>query len=645
MRTKIPVFPYLENKRKFTFAENKNPEEKEEEEEERESRKTMFYSQCLLSSKGPLGAIWVAGYFFKRLKKRQVTDTDISSSVDKILLEGLPSVTYRILAYLLLGVVRIYSKKVEYLFQDCHETVSDINRFAVGKKVIPFRDIVRSSHSITLPERYELDSFQLEVADGSSRGNITRNEDISIKVDAGKGVFPPFSLDKQQFEEVSTLWEDLFDAQTSYGTTMQQETCSSIQTPDKVEAERETSTFAQTPPDKVLSPHQMEVDVEECSPDHMKNFKTSKEKLRELRFTEEESMDIDRICGLDLELLNLVNDYQMGTTDDRDEDTVEKVSLENQELLILKEKVVPSSTEKTHDLEVADAGASATPEFMIVPTPAKKEIIQRPSKRKCMCDETTVLDNELMKLLIEDASGLVCKRRKAPKTVIDIWRFHRIPALAKIFLEPLIPCVALELEYIHCGKKTERIEPSTHQAVEPIETTPAPGKQQDVSTSSAPAESRSTIAPGTPVQCPASARVFGSAMAADSDVEGVHSYENMRKELFLHEEDSAGPSLMAEMDANEVDSLELHKNKNGGLSARTRTVARYLRRVIQRKKQRGVEASLLPIVERKNKRENAMLFFEVLVLSSGGFINVVQEKAYGDVILQETPQLESVLKK
>lgn len=81
MRTKIPVFPYLENKRKFTFAENKNPEEKEEEEEERESRKTMFYSQCLLSSKGPLGAIWVAGYFFKRLKKRQVTDTDISSSV------------------------------------------------------------------------------------------------------------------------------------------------------------------------------------------------------------------------------------------------------------------------------------------------------------------------------------------------------------------------------------------------------------------------------------------------------------------------------------------------------------------------------------------------------------------------------------
>jgi hypothetical protein len=46
-----------------------------------EGERTMFYSQCLLSSKGPLGAIWVAAYFFKKLKKAQVTETDISSSV------------------------------------------------------------------------------------------------------------------------------------------------------------------------------------------------------------------------------------------------------------------------------------------------------------------------------------------------------------------------------------------------------------------------------------------------------------------------------------------------------------------------------------------------------------------------------------
>jgi len=50
---------------------------------ERVRREGMFYSHCLLSRKGPLGSIWVAAYYFKKLKKAQVTSTDISSSVGK----------------------------------------------------------------------------------------------------------------------------------------------------------------------------------------------------------------------------------------------------------------------------------------------------------------------------------------------------------------------------------------------------------------------------------------------------------------------------------------------------------------------------------------------------------------------------------
>ncbi|KAI4350538.1 hypothetical protein L6164_004986 [Bauhinia variegata] len=41
----------------------------------------MFNSGTLLSSKGPLGAIWVAAYCLKRLKKSQVKETDIPTSV------------------------------------------------------------------------------------------------------------------------------------------------------------------------------------------------------------------------------------------------------------------------------------------------------------------------------------------------------------------------------------------------------------------------------------------------------------------------------------------------------------------------------------------------------------------------------------
>lgn len=46
----------------------------------------MFYSRNFLSRKGPLGSIWVAAYCFKRLKKTQVFQTDISSSVGQFYL-------------------------------------------------------------------------------------------------------------------------------------------------------------------------------------------------------------------------------------------------------------------------------------------------------------------------------------------------------------------------------------------------------------------------------------------------------------------------------------------------------------------------------------------------------------------------------
>ncbi|RWW23902.1 hypothetical protein GW17_00011831 [Ensete ventricosum] len=52
----------------------------------------MFYSHSLLSRNGPLGTIWVAAHFIKKLKKEQIAHTDISSSVgiDRLCLPALP---------------------------------------------------------------------------------------------------------------------------------------------------------------------------------------------------------------------------------------------------------------------------------------------------------------------------------------------------------------------------------------------------------------------------------------------------------------------------------------------------------------------------------------------------------------------------
>lgn len=77
--------------------------------------------------------------------------------------------TYRVLAYLLLGLVRIYSKKVEYLFDDCNDAVVKINNFLVSEKSMKnLGNLCVPYCSIMLPESFELDAFDLEILEDIS---------------------------------------------------------------------------------------------------------------------------------------------------------------------------------------------------------------------------------------------------------------------------------------------------------------------------------------------------------------------------------------------------------------------------------------------------------------------------------------------
>lgn len=82
----------------------------------------MFYSQVILAKKGPLGKIWIAAHFDKKLTKQQIFSTDITASVDLILSPVAP-LSLRVSGHLMLGVIRIYSKKVKYLLSDCTEAM------------------------------------------------------------------------------------------------------------------------------------------------------------------------------------------------------------------------------------------------------------------------------------------------------------------------------------------------------------------------------------------------------------------------------------------------------------------------------------------------------------------------------------------
>lgn len=82
----------------------------------------MFYSQVILARKGPLGKIWLAAHFDKKLTKTQIFSTDITDSVENVLNPAAP-LALRVSGHLMLGIVRIYSRKVKYLMNDCTEAM------------------------------------------------------------------------------------------------------------------------------------------------------------------------------------------------------------------------------------------------------------------------------------------------------------------------------------------------------------------------------------------------------------------------------------------------------------------------------------------------------------------------------------------
>ena len=83
----------------------------------------MFYSQVILAKKGPLAKVWLAAHWGdKKLARPQIFATDISQSCTDIMNPSVP-LALRLSGHLLLGVVRIYSRKVRYVLHDCTEAM------------------------------------------------------------------------------------------------------------------------------------------------------------------------------------------------------------------------------------------------------------------------------------------------------------------------------------------------------------------------------------------------------------------------------------------------------------------------------------------------------------------------------------------
>ena len=151
----------------------------------------MFYAHFVLAKKGPLSRIWLAAHWDKKLTKAHVFETNIESSVDGIL-QPKVKMALRTSGHLLLGVVRIYSRKAKYLLSDCNEAFVKIKMaFRPGMVDLPEENRKAAMDAITLPEVFhDFDTAMPDLDDvvdiqAQLNMNQTRAEEITMREDYG----------------------------------------------------------------------------------------------------------------------------------------------------------------------------------------------------------------------------------------------------------------------------------------------------------------------------------------------------------------------------------------------------------------------------------------------------------------------------
>jgi len=169
----------------------------------------MFYAHFVLAKKGPLARIWLAAHWDKKLTKAHVFETNIEDSV-KDILKPKVKMALRTSGHLLLGVVRIYSRKAKYLLTDCNEAFVKIKMaFRPGMVDLPEDNREAAMNAITLPEVFhDFDTAMPDIQEvdiqAQFKMNQTRAEEITMREDYGNMALDAGGMDDGFGEQIGS---------------------------------------------------------------------------------------------------------------------------------------------------------------------------------------------------------------------------------------------------------------------------------------------------------------------------------------------------------------------------------------------------------------------------------------------------------
>ncbi|XVE76677.1 hypothetical protein DITRI_Ditri13aG0000800 [Diplodiscus trichospermus] len=417
----------------------------------------MFYSHTFLSRKAPLGTVWCAAHLQHRLKKSHYTATDIPSTVDNIMFPEVP-IALRMSGHLLLGVVRIYSKKVDYLYHDCNIILIGLRKVFNSTQVNLPEDARQAPvQAITLPKTFDLDAMELDddmYAEGASENHLRSPEDITLtdQVPPWREAYVAITFDEDIMTDAASPPEAFLKSGFVHVNGNLHEPPENghvgIQDPvpyGQMDVPSVDAAFQDPGPSNQIGVQGEAQHFEKLGPSNQTQVLESVSNESSQDFPE---IEIMRDASHDFSTKKLPS----VCPDHRNSSTEVTGSLE--QVLNEKEICTPSSNMlasgelsmpfQQHSDPPASASngppdvsfGHASPQLVIQPSPPVQKPRQRRLRRRRFFDEKLVLPNRLMKRALEDCSDLVKKRRKIPCSALGVWKLNTNQRMEHIFNEP-----------------------------------------------------------------------------------------------------------------------------------------------------------------------------------------------------------------
>ncbi|KAG8184084.1 hypothetical protein JTE90_025394 [Oedothorax gibbosus] len=172
----------------------------------------LFFTNLLLGGKNDLKKVWLAAHWEKKLKRYQITQINIESSVEHMMTQEI-ILDLRLSGHLLVGIVRIFSRKTTYLLNECSDIFNRVRIFREVLTDLPLNRMQARLQDITLPEALDDLNFEKINDDAIFSSNQAQSELITLKETVANSCLINDDLDELNFEEErnEAILEDEFE--------------------------------------------------------------------------------------------------------------------------------------------------------------------------------------------------------------------------------------------------------------------------------------------------------------------------------------------------------------------------------------------------------------------------------------------------